>query len=140
LCLHNLRTFLIDIRKAIRRFLLLQIKNDSHFVNETSLKQRLALFLWKVQVKKFIVDNHTYLVCFFRNISDRKKVEANLNMLSLAASETTVTIIIANSQGKAIWANNAYLELTGLSLEEVIDNRPGTMSKTGDRYRSYSQN
>jgi hypothetical protein len=28
-----------------------------------------------------------------------KKVEANLNMLSLAASETT-TIIIANSQGK----------------------------------------
>jgi PAS domain S-box-containing protein len=66
---------------------------------------------------------------FFRNISDRKKVEANLNRLSLAASETTATIIIANSQGKAIWANNAYLELTGLSLEEVIDNRPGTMSK-----------
>jgi PAS domain S-box-containing protein len=57
-----------------------------------------------------------------------KKVEANSTCYS-AASETTATIIIANSQGKAIWANNAYLELTGLSLEEVIDNRPGTMSK-----------
>jgi PAS domain S-box-containing protein len=129
--LHNLELFPIDIRKAIRRFLATQLKNDSHFVNETSLKTKTGAVI-PVEVasgKKFIVDNHTYLVCFFRNISDRKKVEANLNMLSLAASETTDTIIIANSQGKAIWANNAYLELTGLSLEEVIDNRPGYMSK-----------
>ncbi|WP_339921644.1 PAS domain-containing protein [uncultured Flavobacterium sp.] len=129
--LHNSELFPIDKRKGIRRFLANQLKNDIHFVNETYLKTKTESNI-PVEVasgKKFIVDNHTYLVCFFRNISDRKNVEANLNMLSLAASETTDTIVIANAQGKAIWANKAYLELTGFSLEEVLDQRPGYMSK-----------
>jgi PAS domain S-box-containing protein len=129
--LHNSELFPIDKRKGIRRFLANQLKNDIHFVNETYLKTKTESNI-PVEVasgKKFIVDNHTYLVCFFRNISDRKNVEANLNMLSLAASETTDTIVIANAQGKAIWANKAYLELTGFSLEEVLDQRPGYKSK-----------
>jgi len=129
--LHNSELFPPDKRKGIRRFLANQLKKDTHFVNETYLKTKNNTVI-PVEVasgKKFIVDNHTYLVCFFRNISDRKNVEANLNMLSLVASETTDTIVIANAQGKAIWANNAYLELTGLSLEEVLDERPGYMSK-----------
>jgi TfoX/Sxy family transcriptional regulator of competence genes len=45
LCLHN-SELSNDIRKAIRRFLATQLKNDSHFVNETSLKRLALLFLW----------------------------------------------------------------------------------------------
>lgn len=129
--LHNSELFPIDKRKGIRRFLANQLNKNSHFVNETYLKTKNDTVI-PVEVasgKKFIVDNHTYLVCFFRNISDRKNVEANLNMLSLAASETTDTIVIANAQGRAIWANKAYLELTGFSLEEVLGQRPGYKSK-----------
>jgi hypothetical protein len=58
----------------------------------------------------------TYVVCFIRDIS-RKNAENKLNLLSLAASETTDTII-ANEKGEAVWANQAYL--TGLAMEEVI--------------------
>lgn len=129
--LHNSELFPPDKRKQIRIFLANQLKKDTHFVNETYLKTKNDTVI-PVEVasgKKFIVGNHTYLVCFFRNISDRKNVEANLNMLSLVASETTDTIVIANAQGKAIWANKAYLDLTGFSLEEVINHRPGYRSK-----------
>lgn len=70
--------------------------------------------------KTFMVNDKTYLVCFFRNISERKKVEGKLNLLSLATSETTDAIIITNPQGEAIWANKAYTNLTGLSLEEIV--------------------
>jgi hypothetical protein len=32
---------------------------------------------------------------------------------------TTDTIVIANEKGK-VWANQAYLDLTGLAMEEVL--------------------
>jgi hypothetical protein len=48
--------------------------------------------------KKIHSRYHTYLV-FFRNISDRKKSsKANLNMLSLAASETTTIIMLIHKE------------------------------------------
>jgi len=69
------------------------------------------------------------LVCFIRDISERKNIEQKLKLLSLAASETTDTIVIANPNGEAIWANQAYLDLTGLNMDEVIGQKPGYLSK-----------
>ncbi|MFV8325460.1 PAS domain S-box protein [Flavobacterium sp. ZS1P14] len=106
------------------------IKND-YTVNETYIITKSGDLI-PVEVasgKKFMVNDKTYLVCFFRNITDRKNVEEQLNLLSLAASETTDTIVIANPNGEAIWANNAYLDLTGLTIEEVIGQKPGYLSK-----------
>jgi PAS domain S-box-containing protein len=106
------------------------IRND-YTVNETSIITKSGAII-PVEVasgKKFMVNNKTYLVCFFRNISERKNVDRQLNLLSLAASETTDTIVIANPKGEAIWANNAYLNLTGLTIEEVIGQKPGYLSK-----------
>ncbi|RVT77391.1 PAS domain-containing protein [Flavobacterium sufflavum] len=52
----------------------------------------------------------------------------NLNLLSLVASETTDSIIITDSEGKAIWANQAYMTLTDLTLEEIIGQEPNYTS------------
>jgi PAS domain S-box-containing protein len=79
--------------------------------------------------KKFKVDQKTYVVCFIRDISERKNAENKLNLLSLAASETTDTLVIADRNGEAVWANQAYLDLTGLAMEEVIGQKPGYLSK-----------
>ncbi|SDX26831.1 PAS domain-containing sensor histidine kinase [Flavobacterium degerlachei] len=124
--LHNSELFPIEKRKEIRVFLANQLKKDDHFVNETYIKSNNGTIV-PVEVasgKKFIVDKQTFLVCFFRDISERKDSEYNLNMLSLVASETTDSIVIANSKGEAVWANNAYLKLTGYSLEETIGKTP----------------
>ncbi|EIA08248.1 PAS domain S-box protein [Flavobacterium frigoris] len=124
--LHNSELFPIDKRKEIRIFLANQLRKDNHFVNETDLKLNNGTII-PVEVasgKKFIVDNQTFLVCFFRDISERRDSEYNLNMLSLVASETTDAIVIADPEGKAVWANKAYIKLTGFSLEETVGKTP----------------
>lgn len=129
--MHNSTLFPVEFRKAIRFFLKHNLTNDEYTVNETSIKAKSGKSI-AVEIasgKKFKVGNITYLVCFVRDISDRKNVEAKLNLLSLAASGTTDTIVIANSNGEAIWANQAYLDLTGLDMEEVIGQKPGYTCK-----------
>jgi PAS domain S-box-containing protein len=129
--LHNSELFPIENRKQVRFFLNYNLIKDDYVVNETYIINKSGKLI-PVEIafgKKFKMNQITYLVCFFRDISERKNVEQNLNMLSLAASETTDTIVIANPNGEAIWANNAYLDLTGLSLEEVIGQKPGYLSK-----------
>lgn len=124
--LHNSELFPIERRKEIRVFLANQLKKDDYFVKETYIKSCNGTIV-PIEVasgKKFIVDNQTFLVCFFRDISERKNSDYTLNMLSLVASETTDSILISNPDGLAVWANKAYTKLTGYSLEETIGKKP----------------
>ncbi|MBC5863244.1 sensor histidine kinase [Flavobacterium turcicum] len=128
--LHNSQLFPEEARKEVRFFLKYNLERNEYTVNETVIKAKCGELV-PVEIasgKKFIVDNITYLVCYIRDISERKKSEKELNLLSLAASETTDTIVIANENGIAIWANQAYLDLTGLSMDEVIGHKPGYLS------------
>lgn len=128
--LHNSELFPVKQRKGIKIFLAKHLTKDDYIVNETYLKTKSGVII-PVEVasgKKFQVNHQTYLVCFFRDIIERKIVEEKMNMLSLSASETTDTIIIANPQGKAVWANNAYLNLTGFSMEEILGEKPGHLA------------
>ena len=79
--------------------------------------------------KKFQIDDNIYLISFLRDISERKKNEERMQMLLLAASGTSDTVVISDAQGLSIWANNAYLELTGLTMEQIIGHKPGYLSK-----------
>lgn len=128
---HNSLLFPENHKKAIRFFLAKNMRKNDYVVNETYIETKSGTIV-PVEVasgKKFKVANNTYLVCFFRDITERKIVEDKMTLLSLAASETTDTIIIADTNGKAIWANNAYLQLTGFGLEEIIGQKPGYLSK-----------
>lgn len=127
---HNSKLFPEEFRRELRFFLKYNLDRNEYTVNETHIKTKSGETI-PVEIasgKKFVVDNITYLVCFIRDISERKNVEAKLSLLSLAASETTDTIVIANENGEAVWANQAYLDLTGLSMGEVIGQKPGYLS------------
>lgn len=127
--LHNSNLFPVENRKDIRLFLTNQLKKDEYFVNDTFIKTKTGTVL-PVEVasgKKFMVDNQTFLVCFFRDITERKNVDANMNMLSLVASETTDTIMITNPQGEIEWANNAFTKLTGYTIQEIYGKKPGCL-------------
>lgn len=129
--LHNSELFPEEFRKEIRLFLKYNLYKNDYTVDETYLKTKSGEII-PVEIasgKKFQVENITYLVCFIRDISERKNVESKLNLLSLAASETTDTILIADEKGIAVWANKAYLDLTGLEMEEVIGFKTGYLSK-----------
>ncbi|WP_338645491.1 PAS domain S-box protein [Flavobacterium sp. KS-LB2] len=127
---HNSKLFPEEFRRELRFFLKYNLDRNEYTINETYIKTKSGETI-PVEIasgKKFVVDNITYLVCFIRDISERKNVEAKLSLLSLAASETTDTIVIANENGEAVWANQAYLDLTGLSMGEVIGQKPGYLS------------
>ena len=128
---HNSKLFPEESRKQVRFILNYNLYRNEYTVDETYIKTKSGKLI-PVEIasgKKFQVENITYLVCFIRDISERKNVENKLNLLSLAASETTDTIVIANPNGEAVWANQAYLDLTGLNMEEVIGQKPGYLSK-----------
>ncbi|MDI1306036.1 MAG: PAS domain S-box protein [bacterium] len=129
--LHNSELFPLEYKKQVRVFLTYNLTKDDYIVNETYLKTKSGESI-PVEIatgKKFQVNQITYLVCFIRDISERKNTEQKLKLLSLAASETTDTIVIANTKGEAIWANQAYLDLTGLDMNEILGQRPGYLSK-----------
>ena len=129
--LHNSKLFPEKSRKQINDILNYNLHRNEYTVNETYIETKYGKSI-PVEIasgKKFQVDNFTYLVCFIRDISERKNAENKLNLLSLAASGTTDTIVITNENGKAVWANQAYLDLTGLSMEEIIGQKPGYLSK-----------
>ena len=129
--LHNSKLFPVEFRTELRLFFKYNLDRNEYTVNETYIKAKSGETI-PVEIacgKKFQVDNITYLVCFIRDISERKNAEAKLSLLSLAASETTDTIVIANEKGDAVWANQAYLDLTGLDIEEIIGQKPGYLSK-----------
>ena len=117
--LHNSKLFPKEFRKKASLFLKYNLHKNQYTVVETYIKSKSGISI-PVEIafgKKFKVDNVTYLVCFIRDISERKNVENKLNLLSLAASETTDTIVIFNKEGIAVWANQAYLDLTGFQME-----------------------
>ena len=129
--LHNSKLFPEKSRKQINDILNYNLHRNEYTVNETYIETKYGKSI-PVEIasgKKFQVDNFTYLVCYIRDISERKNAENKLNLLSLAASGTTDTIVITNENGKAVWANQAYLDLTGLSMEEIIGQKPGYLSK-----------
>lgn len=129
--LHNSKLFPDEFKRDIRYFLKYNLDRNEYTINETVIKTK-SNVITPVEIasgKKFKVDQKTYVVCFIRDISERKNVENKLNLLSLAASETTDTLVIADRNGEAVWANQAYLDLTGLAMEEVIGQKPGYLSK-----------
>jgi PAS domain S-box-containing protein len=63
------------------------------------------------------------------DITDRKKAEEELTMLSLVASKTTSGVVINNSDGKVEWVNSAFEKITGYTLAEVSNKHLGDSLK-----------
>ncbi len=61
------------------------------------------------------------------DITERKFAEDQLTLLSLVASKTINGVAISGSDGKIKWINQSLEDLTGYSLEEFQNTRPGDL-------------
>jgi len=68
-------------------------------------------------------------VAMMVDITERKKAQEQLTLLSLVASSTTSGVIINNKEGKVEWVNKAFENITGYSLEEAENKRLGDVLK-----------
>jgi PAS domain S-box-containing protein len=53
------------------------------------------------------------------DITENKKAEAELKMLSLVASNTTSGVVINNADGEIEWVNSAFEDITGFAIQDV---------------------
>lgn len=70
-----------------------------------------------------------YIVIYGRDITEQKKDQAELRRLSLVASANENGVVFTKPSGEVIWCNEAYLDLTGFSKEEVIGRTPIELGK-----------
>lgn len=61
------------------------------------------------------------------DITDKKKAEEELHVLSLVASETNTGVNIADPEGKTTWVNHSLEKLTGYSLAELQGHKMGDL-------------
>ncbi|MHB1179582.1 MAG: PAS domain-containing hybrid sensor histidine kinase/response regulator, partial [Daejeonella sp.] len=61
------------------------------------------------------------------DITEQKNAEEQLTLLSLVASKTINGVAISNSDGKIEWINEALEKLTGYTLEDFKNTRPGDL-------------
>ncbi|MBS7566001.1 PAS domain S-box protein [Mucilaginibacter sp. Bleaf8] len=63
------------------------------------------------------------------NITERKKAEEELTLLSLVASATVSGVVINDNNGNVEWVNNAFENITGYDLSYVQGKRLGDVIK-----------
>jgi PAS domain S-box-containing protein len=61
------------------------------------------------------------------DITERKNAEEQLTLLSLVASKTVNGVAISSSDGKIKWINQSLEDITGYTLEDLKNTRPGDL-------------
>lgn len=61
------------------------------------------------------------------DITEQKKQEAQLYLLSLIAQKNINSVVICEADGTIEWANKSFLEMTGYQMNELIGQKPGQL-------------
>jgi PAS domain S-box-containing protein len=56
-----------------------------------------------------------------------RRYSKDLERLAMVAKHTTDSVVITDAEGKTLWANQAFTRLTGYTLEEVLNRKPGQL-------------
>jgi len=74
-----------------------------------------------------------------QDITERRKAENQLKLLSRAVEQSPVTIVITNTEGNIEYVNPKFTEVTGYSLDEVKNKNPRVL-KSGKQPLGFYQN
>jgi len=81
-------------------------------------------------------DKTSNVLIVMRNISERKKAEQRIRMLSLAVEQSAIIMVITDLEGKIKYTNPAFTKTTGYTQEEVIGENPRILN-AGTQAKSY---
>lgn len=93
-----------------------------HGVSDIILKDKMERLSLTVKRELDNVRTHKELESTQSSLVERTK---ELELLSMVASKTHIGVIITNADGHIKWVNKGFVQLTGYSLSEVIDKKPG---------------
>ena len=76
---------------------------------------------------------------FVRDISERKRLEGELELSALVFNASTASIVVADANGLIVCVNPAFTQTTGYEPHEVIGRNPRLLS-SGRQSREFYQN
>ncbi len=74
-----------------------------------------------------------------RDVTEQRRAEVLMRLQGAALSAAANAIVITNRQGVIEWANQAFTDLTGFDLGEVVGRVPGDLIKSGVHGEDYYQ-
>ena len=78
----------------------------------------------EVNLCRFDVNNEAYLLVIVRDVTERKKNEAQIRRLVTAIEQAAEDIIITDADGVIEYVNPAFESVTGYSRQEAVGNTP----------------
>jgi PAS domain S-box-containing protein len=84
-------------------------------------------------------DGEEYSFAIAQDIRERLRTETQLRLQSTALDACADIIMITNKQGMIEWANPAFTQITGYSLEEAIGKNPRDLVKSGYQSPAFYQ-
>ena len=64
---------------------------------------------------------------YIQDITEQKKVEIELNKLSVAVEQSPTSIMITNQDGVTEYVNPKFVEMTGYTFDEVVGEKPSLL-------------
>ena len=77
-------------------------------------------------------DGRRYKVTTVSDITEVRRTERELDALSRVIEQTSHGVIVTDAAGKTTWVNQATVDLTGFSLEELYGQKPGALFQGED--------
>ncbi len=84
------------------------------------LKKDKTIVLTELSIKKVNVQNKPIDMVHIRDISERKKAEEQIRILSTAVASSEDGVFITDTTGKRIFVNEALAQMFGLSRQEMM--------------------
>ncbi|MDP1846744.1 MAG: PAS domain S-box protein, partial [Solirubrobacteraceae bacterium] len=84
--------------------------------------------------------DHDALCRAVRNALVREALESRLRLFEVALNSVASGIVITDVDAHIQWANPAFTQLTGFSLEEVLGRNPGELTKSGKQSPAFYRN
>lgn len=75
----------------------------------------------------------------FRDIHERRQVEGELEKLSMAVEQNPSVVFITDDQGQFEYCNQAFSEVTGYALEDILGQTPRLLKSGLNERATYSE-
>ncbi len=91
----------------------------------TTVHRRKDQTMYPVEIHlQYMDENPPVFVAFARDIDDRLRMESELRKLAQAVEQSPGSIVITNLKAEIEYVNEAFLEATGYSRQEIIGQNP----------------
>ncbi len=109
---------------------------SGNFLEVVGRRQNGERFPMEISLASWWADDERYVTGIIRDISNRRRVESELNRLVRAIEHTAETILITDTEGVIIYVNPAFEKTTGYTREDAIGKTPNII-KSGKQDRAF---